>query len=130
MQSQVINAEKSVVSTTKASGCKNILNKWDHSSIAAKSLKYTKSVGSIENFQTSCSAVCRMLHNHCMQIMWNAVFYDTVATHSSYWRKNKLWCRSPDISTVNYCKGSQTNYSDKSEAIESVSLFKLFYDFD
>ncbi|XP_023636689.1 histone-lysine N-methyltransferase ATXR7 isoform X3 [Capsella rubella] len=119
--SQVSNGEKSIVSTSETTGCKNILNEWGHSSIAADSLKYTKSVGSIENFQTSCSAVCRMLHNHCMQIMWNAVFYDTVATHSSSWRKNKLWFRSPVISTVKYFKGSQTKYSDKPEAIETFT---------
>lgn len=122
MQSQVINAEKSVVSNTETTGFKNILNEWGQSSIATESLKYTKSVGSIENFQTCCSAVCRTLHNHCMQIMWNAVFYDTVATHSLSWRKNKLWFRSSDNLTLNYCKGSHRNYSDKPEAIKSVSL--------
>ncbi|CAL9242401.1 unnamed protein product [Arabidopsis halleri] len=121
ISSQVINAEKSVVSNTETTGFKNILNEWGQSSIATESLKYTKSVGSIENFQTSCSAVCRTLHNHCMQIMWNAVFYDTVATHSSSWRKKKLWFRSSDISTLNYCKGSHRNYSDKPEAFKSFS---------
>ncbi|KAG7536822.1 GYF domain [Arabidopsis suecica] len=121
ISSQVINAEKSVVSNTETTGCKNILNEWGQSSIAAESLKYTKSVGSIENFQTSCSAVCRTLHNHCMQIMWNAVFYDTVATHSSSWRKKKLWFQSSDISTLNYCKGSHRNYSDKPEAFKSFT---------
>ncbi|XP_019088588.1 PREDICTED: histone-lysine N-methyltransferase ATXR7-like isoform X3 [Camelina sativa] len=119
--SQVIKAEKSVVSTTETTGCKNILNEWGHNSISADSRKFTKSVGSIENYQTSCSAVCTMLHKHCMQIMWNAVFYDTVATHSASWRKNKLWFRSPVLTTVNYFKGTQTNYSDKPEAIESCT---------
>ncbi|XP_020869451.1 histone-lysine N-methyltransferase ATXR7 isoform X2 [Arabidopsis lyrata subsp. lyrata] len=121
ISSQVINAEKSVVSNTETTGFKNILNEWGQSSIATESLKYTKSVGSIENFQTSCSAVCRTLHNHCMQIMWNAVFYDTVATHSLSWRKKKLWFRSSDNSTLNYCKGSHRNYSDKPEAFKSFT---------
>jgi hypothetical protein len=121
ISSRVINAEKSVVSNTESAGCKNTMNEGGHSSIAAESSKYTKSVGSIENFQTSCSAVCRTLHHHCMQIMWNAVFYDTVATHSSCWRKNKIWFRSSDISTVNYCKGSHTKYSDKPESFESFT---------
>ncbi|XP_024013142.1 histone-lysine N-methyltransferase ATXR7 isoform X2 [Eutrema salsugineum] len=120
--SQVINAEKTAVSTTEATGCTNILNEWGHTRIAAESLKYTKSVGSTENFQTACSAISRVLYNHCMQIMWNAVFYDTVDTYSTSWRKKKLWCHPSDISTgVSYCKGSRTNYSDKPVAVESLT---------
>ncbi|KAJ0252504.1 Histone-lysine N-methyltransferase ATXR7 [Hirschfeldia incana] len=122
ISSQVINPEKTAVSTTEATGCENIKNEGDSSRIASESLKYTKSVGSTENFQTSCLAVCGTLHNSCMQIMWNAVFYDTVATYTSSWRKNKLWFRSPDIPTVSsFCKGSHTNYSDKPEAAESFT---------
>lgn len=122
ISSQVISPEKTVVSTTEATGCENIENEGDPSRIASESLKYTKSVGSTENFQTSCSAVCGTLHNNCMQIMWNAVFYDTVATYTSSWRKNKLWFRSPDIPTVSsFCKGSHTNYSEKPEAAESFT---------
>ncbi|CAN6857951.1 unnamed protein product [Brassica oleracea] len=119
---QVINPEKTTVSTTEATACENIKNEEDPSRIVSESLKYTKSVGSAENFQTSCSAVCGILHNNCMQIMWNAVFYDTVATHTSSWRKNKLWFRSPDTPTVSsYCKGSHTNHSEKPEAAESFT---------
>ncbi|CAH8360812.1 unnamed protein product [Eruca vesicaria subsp. sativa] len=122
ISSQVVSAEKTAVSTTEATGYENINKERDHSRIASEALKYTKSVGSAENFQTSCSAVCGTLHNSCMQIMWNAVFYDTVATYASSWRKNKLWFRSPDIPTVSsYCKGSRTNYSGKSEAAESFT---------
>lgn len=124
-QSQATSSEENA-STAEATGCKNMLNEGGHSH--TESLKYTKSVGSTENFQTCCSAVRRVLYNHCMQIMWNAVFYDTVTTYSSSWRKDKIWFRSPDISTVaSYCKGSLTNYSDKPEAIVSVSLFNFFY---
>lgn len=36
-----------------------------------------------------------MLLNYCMEVMWNAVFYDTVAEHSSAWRKRKLWSGYP-----------------------------------
>ncbi|KAG2302425.1 hypothetical protein Bca4012_060730 [Brassica carinata] len=122
ISSQAISAEKTAVSTTEATGCENIKNEGDHSRIASESLKYTKSVGSAENFQRSYSAVCGTLQNSCMQIMWNAVFYDTVATYTSSWRKNKLWFRSPDIPTVSsYCKGSHTNYSEKPEADESFT---------
>ncbi|KAH0909950.1 hypothetical protein HID58_033271 [Brassica napus] len=122
ISSQVINPEKTAVSTTEATACGNIKNEGDPSRIPSESLKYTKSVGSAENFQTSCSAVCGILHNNCMQIMWNAVFYDTVATYTSSWRKNKLWFRSPDTPTVSsYCKGSHTNHSEKPEAAESFT---------
>ncbi|WZZ13719.1 hypothetical protein YC2023_106808 [Brassica napus] len=122
ISSQVINPEKTAVSTTEATGCENIKNEEDPSRIVSESLKYTKCVGSAENFQTSCSAVCGILHNSCMQIMWNAVFYDTVATYTSSWRKNKLWFRSPDTPTVSsYCKGSHTNHSEKPEAAESFT---------
>ncbi|VVB07634.1 unnamed protein product [Arabis nemorensis] len=120
ISSQATSSEKNAVSTAEATGCKNMLNEGGHSH--TESLKYTKSVGSTENFQTCCSAVRRILYNHSMQIMWNAVFYDTVTTYSSSWRKKKLWFRSPDISTVvSYSKGSRTNYSDKPEAVVSVS---------
>lgn len=50
-----------------------------------------KSVGSIENFKGSCAVVCRMLFDYCMEVIWNAVFYDTVREYSSSWRKEKLW---------------------------------------
>ncbi|KAM1363455.1 hypothetical protein ACFX2H_028147 [Malus domestica] len=55
----------------------------------------TKSVGSIENFWESYAVVCRMLFDYCMQVMWNAVFYDSVAEYSSSWRRRKLWSGSP-----------------------------------
>lgn len=55
----------------------------------------TKSVGSIENFWESYTVVCRMLFDYCMQVMWNAVFYDSVAEYSSSWRRRKLWSGSP-----------------------------------
>lgn len=51
----------------------------------------SKSVGGIENFQVSHAAVCRMLFNYCIQVMWNAVFYDTIAEWCSAWRRRKLW---------------------------------------
>ncbi|KAL4650567.1 hypothetical protein ACB092_01G096400 [Castanea dentata] len=59
--------------------------------ISTQSPAVTKSVGSIETFWRSNEVVCRMLFDYCMQVMWNAVFYDTVAEYSSAWRKRKLW---------------------------------------
>ncbi|KAF3446965.1 hypothetical protein FNV43_RR12145 [Rhamnella rubrinervis] len=56
-----------------------------------ESLAVLKSVGSIENFWGSYAAVCKMLFDYCMEVMWNAVFYDPVAEYASVWRKRKLW---------------------------------------
>ncbi|XP_038699609.1 histone-lysine N-methyltransferase ATXR7-like [Tripterygium wilfordii] len=51
----------------------------------------TKSVGSFDNLLGSCAVVCRMLFDYCSQVMWNAVFYDTIAEFSSSWRRRKIW---------------------------------------
>ncbi|KAL5780971.1 hypothetical protein ACOSQ2_011708 [Xanthoceras sorbifolium] len=56
-----------------------------------------KSVGSIENFWGSYTVVCGALFDYCMQVMWNAVFYDSIAEYSSAWRKRKLWSGHPKI---------------------------------
>ncbi|KAM1018405.1 hypothetical protein ACFX15_039297 [Malus domestica] len=55
----------------------------------------TKSVGSIENFWESYAVVCRMLFYYCMQVMCNAVFYDSVAEYSSSWMRRRIWSGSP-----------------------------------
>ncbi|WRX29865.1 SET domain - like 10 [Theobroma cacao] len=56
-----------------------------------------KSVGSIENFWGSYTVVCKMLFDYCMQVMWNAVFYDSIAEYSSSWRRGKLWFGHPNV---------------------------------
>ena len=58
-------------------------------------LKITKSVGSIENFWGSYVVVRRVLFDYCMEVMWNAAFYDTISEYSSAWRKRKLWSGYP-----------------------------------
>ncbi|KAF2312001.1 hypothetical protein GH714_027721 [Hevea brasiliensis] len=50
-----------------------------------------KSVGSIDNILGSCAVVCRILFDYCMEVMWNAVFYDAITEYSTSWRKRKLW---------------------------------------
>lgn len=50
-----------------------------------------KSVGNFENFWGAYVVVCRVLLDSCMEVMWNAVFYDTIAEYSSRWRKRKRW---------------------------------------
>ncbi|XP_048331516.1 histone-lysine N-methyltransferase ATXR7 isoform X2 [Ziziphus jujuba] len=60
-----------------------------------QSLANNKSVGSIENFWGSYAAVCKILYDYCMEVVWNSVFYDPVAEHASAWRKQKLWSGYP-----------------------------------
>lgn len=65
----------------------------------------TKSVGSIENFWWSYAVVRKVLHDYCMQVMWNAVVYDCMAECIHNWRKRKLWsiCPKPQLS-ISGCK--------------------------
>ncbi|KAG6648175.1 histone-lysine N-methyltransferase ATXR7 isoform X1 [Carya illinoinensis] len=79
----------------EASASTTIADQTCISKISAQPLAKTRSVGSVENFWGSYTVVCGMLLNYCMEVMWNAVFYDTVAEHSSAWRKRKLWSGYP-----------------------------------
>ncbi|KAG9158409.1 hypothetical protein Leryth_013149 [Lithospermum erythrorhizon] len=51
----------------------------------------TKSVGSFENFCGAHQVVSTMFFHSCMQVMWNGVFHDIIAEHTSSWRKRKRW---------------------------------------
>lgn len=53
-----------------------------------------KSIGSFENFCAAYTVVSRMLFDSCLQVMWNAIFYDLVTEYSSAWRKRKHWSSS------------------------------------
>ncbi|XP_015575706.1 histone-lysine N-methyltransferase ATXR7 [Ricinus communis] len=59
--------------------------------------KNTKSVGTIDNFWGSYAVVCRILFDYCMEVMWNAVFYDAIADYSNSWRRRKLWSARSNI---------------------------------
>lgn len=50
-----------------------------------------KLVGNFENLWGAYVVVCRMLFDSCLEVMWNAVFYDTITEYSSRWRKRKRW---------------------------------------
>ncbi|XP_031404179.1 histone-lysine N-methyltransferase ATXR7 isoform X2 [Punica granatum] len=56
-----------------------------------QALAVTKTIGSIDSYWASYSAVCRMLYEFCMQVTWNAVFYDVIADYSTSWRSQKIW---------------------------------------
>ncbi|XP_077212397.1 histone-lysine N-methyltransferase ATXR7-like isoform X2 [Tasmannia lanceolata] len=59
-----------------------------------------KSAGRIEDFLGVLSAARTVFFDSCMQVMWNAIFYDTVAEHSCAWRKRKRWSGYPILPIV------------------------------
>lgn len=78
----------------------------------------TKSVGSIENFWWSYAVVRKVLFDYCMQVVWNAVFYDTMAEYLSSWRKRKLWSVHPKpLPSINGCR----DYVEKVRPEKAVS---------
>ncbi|KAJ6680827.1 HISTONE-LYSINE N-METHYLTRANSFERASE SETD1 [Salix koriyanagi] len=58
-------------------------------------LRSTKSVGNIDDFWGCCVVVSSFLSDFCMEVLWNAVFYDTIAECTTSWRKSKLWSSHP-----------------------------------
>ncbi|KAF9686548.1 hypothetical protein SADUNF_Sadunf02G0000700 [Salix dunnii] len=54
-----------------------------------------KSVGNADDFWGSYAVICRCLSDYCMEVMWNAVFYDTIKEYTIFWRKTKLWFHHP-----------------------------------
>lgn len=73
--------------------------KTPHSETLMRSQRCMKSVGSFENFRGVYLVVCKILLYYCMQIMWNSVFYDTIAEYSYGWRKRKRWY-VPEVTNV------------------------------
>jgi len=63
--------------------------------LSTQLLRSTKSVGNIDDFWGSYAVVCRFLSDYCMEVLWNAVFYDTIAEYTTYWRKSKRWFSHP-----------------------------------
>ncbi|RDY03803.1 Histone-lysine N-methyltransferase ATXR7, partial [Mucuna pruriens] len=74
-----------------------------------------KSVGSIDNFWWSYAVIRKVLLDYCMQVMWNAVFFDIIAEYLSSWRVRKLWSHPQPQPSANGCK-------DHAEKIESEAL--------
>src|SRR4051812_47789831 len=91
--------------------------------ISRQSSMSVKAVGSIENFWWSYSVVRKALVDYCLQIMWNAVFFDTVKEYLFSWRKRKYWSQPKPPPTVNESK----DYVEKikSEAVSSEWLAYL-----
>lgn len=77
-----------------------------------------KSVGSIENFWWSYAVVRKVLFDYCMQVMWNAVFFDTLAEYLFSWRKRKLWSHPKPQPFIN-------GYRDYVKSIKSEAVSTL-----
>ncbi|XP_019425745.1 PREDICTED: histone-lysine N-methyltransferase ATXR7 isoform X2 [Lupinus angustifolius] len=85
--------------------------------ISRSSATTIKSVGSIENYWWSYAVVRKVLFDYCMQVMWNAVFFDTLTDYLFSWRKKKLWSK-PKHQPVSGCR----YYDEKNQKIKSEDL--------
>lgn len=81
----------------EAVACHSITDRVCGYDMHTKSPASKKCVGSIENFWGSYTVVCGALFDYCMQVVWNAVFYDSIVECTSAWRKRKLWSDHPKI---------------------------------
>lgn len=59
--------------------------------------------------------VRKVLLDYSMQVMWNAVFFDTLAEYLSSWRKKMLWSHPKPQPSANGCE-------DHTEKIESEAV--------
>lgn len=59
--------------------------------------------------------VRKVLLDYSMQVMCNAVFFDTLAEYLSSWRKKKLWSHRKPQPSANECE-------DHTEKIESEAV--------
>lgn len=53
-----------------------------------------KNSGILQNFSEMYSDFCKKLFDSCMQVIWDAVLYDSVADQVSSWRNEKLFSNS------------------------------------
>ncbi|KAK9135512.1 hypothetical protein Syun_014842 [Stephania yunnanensis] len=80
-----------------------------------------KSVGSLENFSWALATVGKVFFDSCMQVMWNAVFYDPIFECSCAWRKRKRWTDhclpssegGPELEKKSLCVTTQSHDSIK-----------------
>jgi len=67
-----------------------------------------KSIGGIENFRAANIAISHVLFDLCMEVLWNAVFYDPIANYTLIWRKNRRWSHTnigktaPEVKAILY----------------------------
>lgn len=112
--------------------CHSIIDSACSSEVHAQSPASKKSVGRIENFWESYMVVCGALFNYCMPVVWNAVFYDSIAERSSSWRKGKLWSGCSKValpaSDSTRCANTSDKPSGRHMSLSDVGLtILLFY---
>lgn len=73
-----------------------------------------KMVGGVENFKVVHAIFCQMLFDYSLQVVWNAVFYDTLAEYSSAWRRKRLWSCHPHYNLTS------SGYIDRVKKIEKL----------
>ncbi|XP_038886069.1 histone-lysine N-methyltransferase ATXR7 isoform X2 [Benincasa hispida] len=73
-----------------------------------------KLIGSVDNFREVHAVICRMLFDYSLQVVWNAVSYDTVAEYSSAWRRKRFWSYRPHYNLAS------SGYSDRVKKIEKI----------
>ncbi|KAG5250161.1 histone-lysine N-methyltransferase ATXR [Salix suchowensis] len=79
----------------EATACNYISDQACADELSMQLPRTTKSVGNADDFRGSYEVFCRCLSDYCMEVMWNAVFYDTIEEYTIYWRKTKLWFHHP-----------------------------------
>lgn len=73
-----------------------------------------KLIGSVDNFREVHAVICQMLFDYSLQVVWNAVSYDTVAEYSSAWRRKRFWSYRPHYNLAS------SGYSDRVKKIEKI----------
>ncbi|KAJ6336587.1 hypothetical protein OIU76_006463 [Salix suchowensis] len=99
----------------EATACNYISDQACADELSMQLPRTTKSVGNADDFRGSYEVFCRCLSDYCMEVMWNAVFYDTIEEYTIYWRKTKLWFHHPymckkieDLPSETYFPGQES----------------------
>ncbi|KAJ6731260.1 HISTONE-LYSINE N-METHYLTRANSFERASE SETD1 [Salix viminalis] len=104
----------------EATACNYISDQACADELSMQLPRITKSVGNADDFRGSYEVFCRCLSDYCMEVMWNAVFYDTIEEYTIYWRKTKLWFHHPYMSKKIEDLPSETYFSGQESPASSV----------
>uniref|UniRef100_A0A6N2K397 [histone H3]-lysine(4) N-trimethyltransferase n=1 Tax=Salix viminalis TaxID=40686 RepID=A0A6N2K397_SALVM len=104
----------------EATACNYISDQACADELSMQLPRITKSVGNADDFRGSYKVFCRCLSDYCMEVMWNAVFYDTIEEYTIYWRKTKLWFHHPYMSKKIEDLPSETYFSGQESPASSV----------
>ncbi|XP_061969503.1 histone-lysine N-methyltransferase ATXR7-like isoform X1 [Populus nigra] len=115
-------SERMIFSTPEcdAAACNYISDQTCADELSVQLPRSTKSVGNADDFWGSYAVICRCLSDYCMEVMWNAVFYDTIAEYTISWRKSKLWFHHPYLCMKIEELPSETYFSGQESPASSV----------